>query len=74
MTEAQQAEAIANKVLDRPNADPDDDMAVLARQLLRTREALTICHRGLGAVIGTADYYAAKAACEHINAYEGCAR
>jgi hypothetical protein len=31
---------LANRVLDRINADPDDDLAVLARTLLRTREAM----------------------------------
>lgn len=29
---------LADKVLDRPSADPDDDLAVLARQFLRMRE------------------------------------
>ena len=29
---------LANRVLDRPHADPDDDLAVLARQLLRREE------------------------------------
>jgi hypothetical protein len=40
VTEKEHAVILANKVLDRVNADPDDDLAVLARQLLRTREAL----------------------------------
>jgi hypothetical protein len=34
-TEKQRAIRIANKVLDRPSGDPDDDLAVLSRQLLR---------------------------------------
>lgn len=38
MTERADAIRLANTVLDRVNADPDDDLAVLARQLLRTRE------------------------------------
>lgn len=38
MTEYEQAIALANKVLDRVNADPDDDLAVLARQFLRAVE------------------------------------
>ena len=38
MTEPEQAVAIAHKVLDRVNADPDDDIAVLARTLLRSME------------------------------------
>lgn len=29
---------VANRVLDRPNGDPDDDLAVLARQFLRACE------------------------------------
>jgi len=39
-TERSLARGIANRVLDRPNADPDDDLAVLARQLLRAHERL----------------------------------
>lgn len=38
--EMQRAIIIADRVLDRPNADPDDDLAVLARQLLRALERL----------------------------------
>ena len=29
---------LANKILDRVNADPDDDLAILARQFLRAIE------------------------------------
>lgn len=36
--ERQRALALARKVLDRANADPDDDLAILARQLLRIAE------------------------------------
>lgn len=36
-TEAAYAVVLANKILDRPSGDPDDDLAVLARQLIRTR-------------------------------------
>lgn len=32
------AAKLANKILDRHNADPDDDLAVLSRQLLRALE------------------------------------
>ena len=42
MTEKEQAVLIANKVLDRVSADPDDDLAILARNFLRAREALEI--------------------------------
>jgi hypothetical protein len=40
MSEKEVAIILANKVLDRINADPDDDLAVLARQLLRALERL----------------------------------
>lgn len=38
MTELDEATTLANKVLDRVSADPDDDLAILARQFLRARE------------------------------------
>ena len=38
MPELQQALILANKILDRINADPDDDLAILARQLIRQHE------------------------------------
>ncbi len=38
MTELQEAIAIAKAILERPNADPDDDLAILARQFLRIIE------------------------------------
>lgn len=38
MSEATWAVILANRVLDRVNADPDDDLAILARQLLRLNE------------------------------------
>jgi len=38
MSELDEAVELANKVLDRINADPDDDLAVLARQFLRALE------------------------------------
>lgn len=37
--EIELAVRLADKVLDRPYADPDDDLAMLARQFLRTLEA-----------------------------------
>ena len=40
MSEHEHAIILANKVLDRVNGDPDDDLAVLSRQLLRAREQL----------------------------------
>lgn len=39
MTEQEQAIRIANVVLDRPFADPDDDLAILSRALIRATEA-----------------------------------
>lgn len=38
MTEREETIALANRVLDRVNADPDDDLAMLSRQLLRALE------------------------------------
>ena len=45
-TELQDTIFLANKILDRINADPDDDLAMLSRQFLRAREELAIL-RGL---------------------------
>lgn len=38
MSEKEESLKLANLILDRPWADPDDDLAVLARNLLRTHE------------------------------------
>lgn len=38
MDERAQAIALANQLLDKPNCDPDDDLRMLARQLLRATE------------------------------------
>ncbi len=35
ISERKRALLLAAKILDRPNADPDDDLALLARQLSR---------------------------------------
>jgi hypothetical protein len=40
MTEKNEAILLANKILDRVRGDPDDDLAVLARQFLRALERL----------------------------------
>lgn len=40
MNEKASAIVLANKILDRINGDPDDDLAMLARQLLRALERL----------------------------------
>lgn len=42
MTERDDALKLAHRILDRPHADPDDDLAVLARQLIRARECVEI--------------------------------
>jgi hypothetical protein len=38
VSEREDVITLANRVLDRVNADPDDDIAILARQLLRTHD------------------------------------
>jgi hypothetical protein len=38
MTELEEAIVLASKILERPSADPDDDLAILARQFIRGRE------------------------------------
>lgn len=38
MDEREDAIRLANRILARVNTDPDDDLAVLARQFLRARE------------------------------------
>jgi hypothetical protein len=38
MSETGEARVLANRILDRPSGDPDDDLAVLSRQLLRADE------------------------------------
>jgi hypothetical protein len=46
-TEREDAITLANKILDRVNADPDDDLAVLSRQLLRTSEGFDRLHEAM---------------------------
>jgi hypothetical protein len=41
MTELEDTVILANKILDRISADPDDDLAMLSRQFLRGREEIT---------------------------------
>jgi len=45
MTELSYAILLADKVLDRVSADPDDDLAVLARQFIRAQEQLANAYR-----------------------------
>ena len=44
MTELEETVVLANRVLERPYADPDDDLAMLARQFIRLREAVAWHH------------------------------
>lgn len=53
MTEPEQADLLAHRILDDAHADPDDDLAVLARQLLRRDEAVA---RLLAAIRKHRDY------------------
>ena len=41
MSEKHDAEVLANRVLDEPNADPDDGLRLLARQYLRRGEVIS---------------------------------
>lgn len=52
LTETEQAILFANEVLDRPLSDPDDDVAVLARQYLRLREKLETVRRSAEKMLG----------------------
>lgn len=47
ISERGRALILAAAVLDRPNADPDDDIAVLARQLTRAQEEIDLHHQKL---------------------------
>lgn len=45
MDERFQALELAHKLLDQPNCDPDDDLRVLSRQLIRKHEHLAKLQR-----------------------------
>lgn len=45
MSERTDALKLAHRLLDEPNIDPDDDLRVLARQLVRRTEQLEAMHR-----------------------------
>ena len=47
MTEYEETIKLANRILERPNADPDDDLAMLSRQFLRQVEAAERCKKAL---------------------------
>lgn len=44
MSERDDAKQLANAILDRHSADPDDDLAVLARNFLRSEERVDKLH------------------------------
>ncbi len=50
MSEKEEAYKLADRLLDVPNADPDDELRVLSRQLLRHKEWLEKMHEQLQAV------------------------
>ncbi len=66
MSEHEQAIKLANKVLDRPYGDPDDDQAVLARQFLRAVERCETYCNGLEESIKLQSHYGGL-----LNAYDG---
>ncbi len=47
MSEQKRAYKLADKLLDEPYCDPDDDLRVLSRQLLRHREAINLLKQEL---------------------------
>lgn len=47
MSERTDTLKLAHKILDRVNADPDDDLAMLSRQLLRGQEVIDKLKRDL---------------------------
>ena len=47
MSERTDADKLANKLLDEPYADPDDDLRMLSRQLLRRREVIERLEKSL---------------------------
>lgn len=51
MNELNQAISLADNILDRTEADPDDDLAMLSRQLLRGRETIDRMREALGSSV-----------------------
>jgi hypothetical protein len=51
MSENEDAVRLAYRVLERVSSDPDDDIAILARQFLRTRESLFVAGDHLSNVL-----------------------
>lgn len=55
MDEITETRVLANKILDRINGDPDDDLAMLSRQLLRADEQLHLVDEALARRPAVAD-------------------
>jgi hypothetical protein len=67
MTERDAALALAHRILDRPRADPDDDLALLSRQLLRALERITALEVDLGEAVAALEPFAFEVAKEQEN-------
>jgi hypothetical protein len=50
MTEREHTIILADRLLNEPNADPDDDLRMLARQFQRLKEENDRFRAGLGAI------------------------
>ena len=51
MSETDDAIRLANKVLETPSRDPDDDLSMMSRQLLRAIETRDACAQALAEVL-----------------------
>jgi len=49
-SERREADKLAERLLEEPNADPDDELRVLSRQLLRRREVIDRLQNHLGEI------------------------
>ena len=58
MTERDNALKMANAVLDRPYADPDDDLAIIARQFIRCNESCVRTWSALEKSVALQSHYA----------------
>jgi hypothetical protein len=56
LTQAEESRVLANRILDRPNADPDDDLATLSRELLRADEKVVELRTVLALALDAVDY------------------
>jgi hypothetical protein len=63
MSESDDAVLLANRVLDRPYIDPDGDICMLARQLLRRVEEIATLKRERDAAVTTLNYVADMTYC-----------